>query len=174
MKGQKTDLKPESPEEPMEMVLKDEEQFHDETTGSLLYKPCTEQLVKLRKGTQPFVDIGSCKTEFTANSFGDWRHCLNLNEVLDLMCKKNREDAWKILEDKLKDEPLQGVEWINKATPKYQMKSPFDFRFGTSKMFFRLFHMVKRLNPTLKIENPHAGVLHRGGRRVRKFKNKRL
>ena len=166
-----TDIKMEETEDIMEFTLKESERFHDEFMGSMCYKPELAHLELLRKGSEPFVDMTSEGKEFTRNVNGDWRRYLNLNEVLDMM-DSDQTQAWKTLENNLKGDPSVGLGWLGNATPKLQMKTPFQFRFGSRKNFLRPKTMVEALYPNLKIVDAHEGVVHGGGRKSKSRKQR--
>ena len=126
-------------------------------TGSRIYRPSYEELEKARSSNEPFVDIDAEGQEYTANTGGDWRKCLKLEEVLERLAS-NREEAWRLLEKEILGDARIMFVWVSKVAPVYSSPTPYSFRFGTFEEFKHLKMLVETSFPTLLIKNPHKAV----------------
>ena len=81
------------------------------------FRPTFLQLDRSR----PYVDINDLGQEYTVNADGDWRKCLKLSEILELV------GGWEALEKLIIDEPKIALSWFSNVSI---FNNPSCFSFG--------------------------------------------
>ncbi len=124
------------------------------------------ELMKLREGQEPFVDVDGDGNEFTQNLFNDWRRSLKLREILSML----DVNAWEIIENEAKLNPNLILGWINKVSVIPKDRSPRHFSFGSKINYQKIKAIMEKIYYPMKIQDPHLNFhqAHQKRRRQRK------
>lgn len=116
----------------------------NEDFGNIHYHPTPHDLQMLRAWCpHPFVDVEGGKM-FTVNTQGDWKKCLQLNEILEKL-DSNKGKAWEKLFEELAKKPNLAEEWMSGFSKPPYTPTPHTFRFGSKKNFRKIRDFLKVL-----------------------------
>ena len=121
------------------------------------------ELMKLREGQEPFVDVDVDGNEFTQNLFNDWRRSLKLREILTIL----GGNAWDIIENEAKSNPNLILGWINKVSVIPKDRSPRHFSFGSKINYQKIKAIMEKIYYPMKIQDPHLTFHHAHQKRRR-------
>lgn len=140
----------------------DQFSFREENTADRIrasnipkYRPTYGEHESLRNQDQPYVDINENGYEYTANANGDWRKCLRLAEVLELI-SKDEDKAWSILELEISSNPTLVLTWLANSEGKDKLRGPTSFRFGKRCHADKVRSMLMRTHPGLGTFSPKS------------------
>ena len=137
--------------------------------GSHRMKVDDNELIKLRKGDEAFIDVDMDGNEFTQNMFSNWRRSLKLSEILRLL----GSDAWNIIENEAHVNPKLFLSWINKVSPDPTARGPTNFSFGSKDNYDIVKGIMERIYSPMVIKDPHLTYRQEHQKRRRQRKSQR-